>query len=568
MVHHTLLDSDMHISYQHANPFTGRESVVLRIDGLLPDQTVCILIDTGEGVAIDDLLDEDEDEYLTAICLTHAHLDHYKTLGENLRDGAPIYAASDTAAILEDVIDVGADFDDRQTTETILDRLTPIDGWTTIVDGLRVRPVPAGHTPGAAGILLSVEDDNEQRRILATGDFTMRRAAGYPGFEPDLPVDIDTLLLNAAASNDVETKLTETVAKLTDRARAGSTVLATASGLTGLHLAYLLGHLAAQYDTGVPVTLVGHAATLADRLDYDIPYVSSRPEFTDPASVLDSGSITIAGPEVPSREGSKSADRLFAAIDDDPGATLVQVLSGTDSPIRTAGCTIHDEFLSNHPSRETIDALVDQFTPVHVVILHQKGPAADRYKDKFASYVWVTDDQTQHTLLDERGWTPPPWVSAMTRQRVEQSSTKTAHHIGDELGDTDDGLLFPSIGRLPDVDLTAEGLDVEAIMQHAPTITTTTSPSQVDGSQADESTASAASEVSEEERTDEEAIPADASIERILDRLDRLEATIRERRYPARVLDSRDGVTILRVDEELQIDTGDTVDVVPNSKEE
>lgn len=564
MIHHTLLDSDMHISYQHANPFTGRESVVLRIDGLLPDQTVCILIDAGEGVGIDDLLDEDEDEYLTAICLTHAHLDHYKTLGENLRDGAPIYAASDTGAILEDVIDAGDDFDDRQTTETILDRLTTIDGWTTIVDGLRVRPVPAGHTPGAAGILLSVEDGNEQRTILATGDFTMRRAAGYPGFEPDLPVNVDVLLLNAAASADVETKLTETVAKLTDRARAGSTVLGTASGLTGLHLAYLLGHLADQHDTGVPVTLVGHAATLADRLDYDIPYVSTRPEFTDPASVLDSGSITIAGPEVPSREGPKSADRLFAAIDDDPGATLVQVLSGTDSPIRTAGCTIHDEFLSNHPSRETIDALVDQLTPVHVVVLHQKGPAADRYKDKFASYVWVTDDQTRHTLLDDRGWTPPPWVSSMTRQRVEHSSAKTSHQIGDELGDTDDELLFPSVDRHSDADLAAEGLDVEAIMQHAPTITAS---SQDDAPH--ERTVAAASEVPEEERTNEEAVPADTSLERILDRLDQLEATVRERRYPARVLDSRDGVTILRVDEELQdIDTGDTVDVVPGFEDE
>ncbi|WP_264555210.1 MBL fold metallo-hydrolase [Halocatena marina] len=562
----------MHISYQHANPFTGRESVVLRIDGLLPDQTVCVLIDTGEGVAIDNLLDEDEEEYLTAICLTHAHLDHYKTLDENLRDGAPIYAAPDTAAILEDAIAAGNDFDDQESTETVLDRLSPIDGWTTIVNGLRVRPVPAGHTPGAAGVLLSVDDDDEQRTILATGDFTMRRAAGYPGFEPDLPIDIDVLLLNAASNADVETKLTETVARLIDRALAGSTVLATASGLTGLHLAYLLGHANVQLDISVPIRLVGHAATLADRLNYDIPSVSTHQEFTDPTTILDSGCITIAGPEVPSREGPKSADRLFATIDDDPGATLVQVLSGTNSPIRTAGCTVHDEFLSNHPSREKIDALVDQLTPMHVVILHQKGPAADRYKDKFASYVWVTDDQTRHTLLDERGWTPPPWVSTMTRQRVEQSSTNTSRYMGDGLEEADGGLLFPSMDRRPDVDLEAEGLDIEAVIQRAPTLSATHSPSQTTGSQTtthshsqpQEPTTSAIHEASDvESRRDGKSVTEDASLEQILDRLDRLESTIQERRYPARVLDTQNGVTLLRVEEELpNTDTGETVGVV------
>lgn len=541
----------MHISYQHANPFAGRESVVLRIDGLLPDQTVCLLIDAGMGVDVDDLL-EGDDEYLTAICLTHAHRDHYATLGENLRDAAPIYTSPDTAAILGDVIDAGEEFADRKTKETILDRLTPIEGWTTIVDGLRIRPVPVGHTPGATGMLLAIGDGDEQRTILITGDFTLRRAGGYPGFDPDLPVDIDVLLLNAASSDDTETTLTETVSRLTQRALTGSTVLATASGLTGLHLGYLLGHLAAQHDLYLPVTLAGHAGTLADRLEYDIPSVSTRVEFTDPDEVLESGAITIAGPEVPTREGTKSADRLFSAVADDPGATLVQVLSGTDSPVRTASCTVHDEFLSNHPSRETIDALVDQLTPVHVVVMHQKGPAADRYKDKFASYVWVTDDQTPHTLLDDQGWTPPPWVSAMTRKRVEQSPGRTTRQI-QGLSDGNDA-LFPSIDRCSDADLAAEGLDIDAIAQRVPQLTEDDSP-QVDASGV------AHDPVSPTDQEDEEATPP--SIQRVLDRLDQLETSLRDARYPARVLDVRDGATILRVDAELPgVDAGDTVGVV------
>lgn len=552
MIHHTP-DREMHISYQHANPFTGRESAVIRIDGLLPNQTVCLLIDAGEGVDVDDLL-EGDDEYLTGICLTHAHLDHYTTLAENLRDAAPIYTAPDTAAILADAIDAGEGFSDQQTREMVLDRLTPLEGWTTIVDGLRVRPVPAGHTPGATGILLAIEDGNEQRTILITGDFTLRRAGGYPGFESDLPVDVDVLLLNAASSDDIETTLTETVTQLAQRALAGSTVLGTASGLTGLHLAYLLGHLAEKYDLYLPVTLVGHAGTLADRLGYDIPSVSTRIEFTDPESVLESGAITIAGPEVPTRGGDKSSDRLFSAINDDPGATLVQVLSGADSPVRTASCTVHDVFLSNHPSRESIDAVVDQLMPVHVVVMHQKGPAADRYKDKFSSYVWVTDDQTRHTLLDDQGWTPPPWVSAMTRKRVEQASGNATRRIGEGLTDSDDDLLFPPTDRYSDVDLTAEGLDIETITQRIPQLTESESQREEvsDPSPPDPAVA----QVPENEA-------ATPPLQQVLDRLDQLESALRESRYPARVLDVRDGVTVLRVDTELPgVDTGDTVGVV------
>lgn len=549
----------MHISYQHANPFTGRESALIRIEGLLPDQTVCVLIDAGVGVDIDALL-EGDGEYLTAICLTHAHLDHYTTLGENLRDGAPIYASPDTVSIFGDVIDASDGFGDQQTKETVLDRLRPIDGWTTIVDGLRVRPVPAGHTPGAAGMLFSIDDGDTQRTILATGDFTLRPAAGYPGFDPDLPVDIDVLLLNAPSSNDIETTVTETVTRLTERALAGSTVLSTASGLTGVHLAYLLGHLTEQCDFHLPITLVGHTAALANQLEYDIPSVSTRVEFTDPQSVLEAGTITIAGPEVPTRGGDKSADRLFSAIESDPGATLVQVLSGGDAPIRTARCTVHDEFLSNHPSRESIDGIVKQLLPVHVVVMHQKGPTADRYKDKFASYVWVTDDQNRHTLLDDQGWTPPPWVSAMTRNRVEHSATPVTRRVGETLPDDSDSLLFGPIDRSTDVDLAAEGLDVETFSQQIPRLTgADTQPESPE----ETTDTPATTEVNQPQ-----AQPTTASVQQVLDRLDQLENELKNTQYPARVLDVRDGVTILRVDSQLPVDVGDTVGVVTESESE
>jgi putative mRNA 3-end processing factor len=62
-----------------------------------------VLVDAGTDVAVDDLLADDE--YLTAVVLTHAHADHYQSLAANLRDGAPIYASEATARILESVLD-------------------------------------------------------------------------------------------------------------------------------------------------------------------------------------------------------------------------------------------------------------------------------------------------------------------------------------------------------------------------------------------------------------------------------------------------------------------------------
>ena len=67
------LNRTMNVSYQHANPYDGNESFLLRFEQEM-GQTACILVDAGAGVDIDDLLGDDK--YLTAVLLTHAHSDH------------------------------------------------------------------------------------------------------------------------------------------------------------------------------------------------------------------------------------------------------------------------------------------------------------------------------------------------------------------------------------------------------------------------------------------------------------------------------------------------------------
>lgn len=541
----------MDLSYQHPSPTNGKQSTLLRIEGFVPEQSVRILIDAGEGVDVDALLDERDDDHLDAICLTHAHLDHYHSLGTNLRDGAPVYASTDTARILSNVFDAGGGYHDLPNTDAVLERLEPIDEWTQIVPGVRVHPVPAGHAPGAAGFLFVLEDGDERRTVLATGDFTTRRTAGYTGLPLDLLVDIDVLLLTAATNEEFTGEITDAIGTLAERARAGSRVLATAGGLTGLHAAYLLGHAVDTYGEPVPVTVVGQVATLYDRLEYDIPNVEAVAEFEDPARVLTRGGVTIAGPEDAS---AGSAGHLFEVIRDDAGATLVQLLSGGGEPIDGERCTTYHFSVSNHPPREQVDDVVDAYEPWHVIITHQTGRAADEYKDCYDSYVWATDDREVYTLLDETGWTPPHWVTEITKQRVRQANRSVGQTLGGALPPLDDDVDLPSVARGDDVDLAAEGLDIDALQARLAGRPAPEHPDGSDGAAREEPpTAATAGDGSGVVSASVDASSTDADLELTLNdidsRLERVETALAGQEYSARVVDAGDGTILLRLDD-------------------
>jgi len=91
----------MKLTYEYAN--RDKTSVLLRFSGVIEDQTICLLVDSGEGVDVDRMLDEDE--YLTGILLTHLHVDHYSSIDQNLRDGARIYSSQTNIDILSTVMD-------------------------------------------------------------------------------------------------------------------------------------------------------------------------------------------------------------------------------------------------------------------------------------------------------------------------------------------------------------------------------------------------------------------------------------------------------------------------------
>lgn len=534
----------MNVTYQHANPRRGNESFLLRFDDGVHERSPCLLVDAGHGVDLDGLLGDDD--YLGAVLLTHAHLDHYASLGRCVRDGAPVLAAPDTAAILGTVLDETARHRDLGDTAGVLDGLEPVDGWRAVTDDVRVHPTPAGHAPGAAGFVVEFVD-TDPHHVFVTGDFTRRRAAGYPGFDPaslDDAVDVEAVFLTGATADDVERTLTDVCTTATERARAGSTVLLTAGGLTGVHLAYLLGHLGDAVD-GPPVRLVGQAAKLYDQVGYDVPGVTTTPDFAAPTEVLADGCVTVAGPESPV---GGSARALFEYVSGDGGATLLQVTSGATDPVTSAECTVYEFELSNHPTDATLNAVVETLEPVEVVVTHQSGRAANRFKDRYESFVWATDDEGTYTLY-AGGWQAPPWVGDHTKQRV-----MAARGVGPRLDAPDD---LPLPVRVADPDLAAEGLDVTALTERfarsagdpagATTADRRRTPSPADAKQSPGAG----------------ALPDERWAE-LDERLEAIERALAGRTVRARVIDGGDDLTLLRLRgaAALSLEPGEELDVV------
>ena len=572
----------MKLSHQQVNPRTGGGSYLLRLRDDARDTTACLLVDSGTGVDLDAMLGPDE--HLAGVLLTHAHLDHYGTLADSLRDGAPVYASEATAAILEDVLSEGEKNYDLGASEGVVDALEPLDDWTTVFPDVEACPVPAGHAPGASGFVVRFHDGNRANHVLFTGDFTTRRVAGYPSFAADLPVDIDALFVNVSTTEAFESTLSDSLDAIVERSRAGSKVLATASALTGIHYAYLLGHLGDQVADPIPVTLVGQAAKLYDDLGYDVPNVETVPVFEDTDELLERGSVTLAGPEVPVEGSSR---RLFRTVRDDSTATLVQITGGATDPVETAACTVYDYEVVNHPSPETIDELVERLNPIHVVVGHGPRRTVRNYRGRYDErFVWASDDDQERTLYENGQWSPPPWLSENAVQSIRaQDWRSTGGRFGEFADDADDSM--PPVSRVGDADLDAEGVEVERFERRfggpetgelEPTDSETADPV---GSDAVESDAEASDSATSDADTVERAVRADgaaaetdlAELEdgqfrrEVLDRLASLESAVAGSRLRARVVDGGEDVTLLRLLDDADFEHGEELTVaVPDDE--
>lgn len=463
----------MEVSYQHANPDKGNESFLIRMTHAYKQRTSCVLVDAGDGVDLNKLLGEDED--LVAVLLTHAHVDHYQSLDDAHRDAAPIYTTPGTAAVLDDVLAEGERHFGLEGTDQLLERVKPIEDWVELLGGdLRFRPVPVGHAPGAGGFLIEVADGDETVRMLATGDFTRRDAAGYPGFEPSAFTDVDVLFLTASTTDGMGERLTELVGTVAERTNAGSRTLVTASGLTGVHLATLFSAVDDELGYSLPTILVGQAAKLYNALGYDYPNVESVPEFSDPSECLEHGVVTIAGPEVPT-EGS--SQRLFETLQDDGNASLIQVQGGSTSAKEGgefSGMVTSFAF-SNHPTEAVLDEVVETISPIHVVVEHQRRNGLSTYKDAWDSFTWANWDDNEEVLYRDEAFVPPAWVGDAVERRVRtRDGQSNTMQVGDDVLEAVSS--GPTLDRRDAVSLEAEGIDVEALRQRLHVRPTPTTP--------------------------------------------------------------------------------------------
>ena len=569
----------MKVSYHHANPYAGNESILLKFDDETTNgQTACVLVDSGPDVDVDTLLDEDDDEYLTAVLLTHAHRDHYRSIATNLRDAAPIYTSEATAGILDSVLSEAQQYasDGLGDTEAVLDALEPVSGWVSPVSGLRIAPVPAGHTPGAVGFLFQFETDvaadadgdssgerAATRTILATGDWTRQRAAGYPGIDTALPVDVGAVFLTGATNDSYAMSLTDSVGTICQRAFTGSSVLVSASGLTGVRYAYVVGHLSEHLERPLSVVLVGQAAKLYDDLGYEVPNVESIPTFNDPTELLAPEQVTIAGPEVPT-EGSSA--RLFAEIRENPSATLVQVAASDDTPVLSASCTVYDFEVIAHPTEETVDTVVEQLNPTQVVITHQRRREGRRYKDKYNAFVWATGDTDEYTIFEQGEWIAPPWMTAEGREYVHRANNASVRTwLGSGVAD-DDTIPLPTCDRFDEnVDLASEGLDMDALEEQLRVSVSSTAAGDTQASTTGGSPQPAAG--SDGTPTEDDGVSAE-TVASITDRLDTIESRLEGTTVPARVVDAGEGVRLLRVLGDIDHTHGERVDVTIRDADE
>ncbi|NGM71340.1 MBL fold metallo-hydrolase [Natronolimnobius sp. AArcel1] len=540
----------MRVSYQHANVHSGNESTLLRFTA--EDGTrACVLVDAGDNVDVESMLADDE--YLNAILLTHAHIDHYRTLARNVHHSAPIYTPPATASVLEQALPEAQKDNDLGDISVALEALNPINEWMSILPTLEVRPIPAGHTPGAAGFVLRFRDENSSddpftgdQHLLITGDFTTRPCAGHPGLETSYPFDIDCVLLNVSSDDEYTTALNESLETVLERAFAGSQVVVATSSLTGVHYATILAQVVAELDRELPITLVGQAAKLYNALEYDDPGVTTHEVFERPNEVLEDGGVTITGPEAPTTGSSR---RLLEAIGADPGALFIQLATDNNDGVPNTQCTTQSVRLSNHPSLETIDDVVRSLAPIEVVIKHARGGTLNRFQRRFdRCFTWGTNDQDVHRLYEDGRWNAPGWIAEETATRIRRRQWEALQEHALEADTTLD------VTRREPITLEAEGVNLDALKA---TFARTAADPYVSTS-SDAVTAGEQESVTETDSLEEQSLEAE-----LLARLDAIDAKLEqsEETVKARVLSGGEGEQFLQLLDQTELEAGEVIEL-------
>jgi putative mRNA 3-end processing factor len=440
----------MNIEFQSLNPTATDDSYLIRFEDPLDGISRCIVVDCGVDATIDKHLGRDDE--LVGIIITHAHEDHISALPENAREAVPIYTSPDTATILETVFESAANTSsdhgmltgdhswslwERITptvSRTVQNALTPITEFTRITPSIDIKPIPAGHTPGAASFVFKLLGHGRDRYMLATGDFTMHSVASNPGLDSALSesVDIDVLFINSPMRDEENygDTLTESLGSMMESAIHGRRVLVPASSLTGIHYAYWAAQLNQHASLGIKVTLAGLAAKIYEKLEIDDTGLTLEPTY-NAKKVTEPGKVVISAPEVP-REGGSGG--IYDAQKNDPNSVVIQIKSGGDDEDHSLNIDETYRFLP-HPTEMELSNFIDSVNPVHTIVSH--GPK-QRFKHRFDyTILWTVRDHSNVNKLYTNGeWDAPPWINTSTVRDMKKNNRKRRQIRSTSTGET------------------------------------------------------------------------------------------------------------------------------------
>ena len=214
--------------------------------------------------------------------------------------------------------------------------------------------------------------------------------------------------------------------------------------------------------------------------------------------------------------------------------------------------------------------MVEDLDPTQVVVTHQRRGAARRFRDRYDSFVWATSDKDEYVLHEDGEWVAPPWMTAEGISYVHAGNGSGRGALfGDVFNIEDEELPLPSCERVEgDVDLVAEGLDVDALEQQLRLSSPVESEPDEAVTTADKATPTAGDVSAPDDGAPTGELPDVELAGPILSRLDAIEAKLGGTTVLARVVDAGDDVTLLRLRGAVDMEHSQTVEVTIRDTDE
>lgn len=187
-----------------------------------------LLVDCGTFQGTDQRESNDIDfpiEHIRALVVTHVHIDHVGRIPWLIAAGfeGPIYCSEPSAILLplvmEDAIELGITRNARlvqQLLHRIQNQIRPLPykKWTTVSDELKIKLKPAGHILGSAYVECSVKENNQETRIVFSGDLGAPYTPLLPA--PKSPYRADILVIESTYGNRVHESRRDRLGRLED----------------------------------------------------------------------------------------------------------------------------------------------------------------------------------------------------------------------------------------------------------------------------------------------------------------------------------------------------------------